>query len=84
MKLTKPTLKQIIKESLSNQEIDAILYDLFSTGNGAQAEAIATSLKKNNFFAGIEFVNHDFSGAEMSLMNLSKSNFVFRFLAGYL
>ena len=75
MELTKTKLKQVIKESLSNQEIDAKLYDLFSTGNGAQAEAIATSLEKNNFFAGIEFVNHDFSGAEMSKMNLSKSNF---------
>ena len=50
MELTKTKLKQVIKESLSNQEIDAKLYDLFSTGNGAQAEAIATSLEKNNFF----------------------------------
>ena len=61
MKLTKPALKRIIKEALSNQEIDAKLYDLFRAGNGAQAEAVATSLEKNNFFAGIEFVGHDFS-----------------------
>ena len=74
MKLTRTALREIIKEELSNQEIDAKLYDLFSAGNGAQAEAFATSLGKNDFFAGREFVGRDFSGAEMSNMNLSKSD----------
>ena len=76
MKLTKPKLKQIIKESLEDEDMKKKLVRLFiNPEHRQQALELATSLGiENNLFVGADLKNADLRGIDLKNANLTGAN----------
>jgi len=74
MKLTKPTLKQIIKESLEDEYMKNRLFDLFKSGDHQYAFELSKQVGMEDFLVGVDLSEADLSGANLSGVVLSGAN----------
>ena len=65
MKLTKPKLKQIIKESLEDEYKEKLL-QIFKAGNHEQAIELSKQVGMEDFLVGADLEWADLSGADLS------------------
>ena len=74
MKLTKPILKQIIKESLRHEYIKNRLIDFFKSGDHQYAFDLSKQVGMEDFLVGVDLSETDLKNADLHGFNLQGFN----------
>ena len=77
MKLTKPILKRIIKESLKDEEYKERLLTIFKAGNHQQAIELSKQVGMEDFLLDVDLRDVDLTGADLHGVNLQDFNLGF-------
>ena len=76
MKLTKPTLKQVIKESLEDEYKEKLLM-LFKSNNIQYAIELSKQVGMEDFLVGADLSEADLHGAVLTGANLEGANLLY-------